>query len=237
MHSRRTRRTFLQKTGTLLGGIALSGAPAVTLAGTQNMRRSPLPPGMNPLGVALVGLGNYATNQLAPALQETEQCRLTGIVTGTPAKAELARAHGCDHVIIYTQENVAERVRELTGGAGLPVVYDSVGQATFAASLDCLRPRGLMVSFGNASGPVTGFNPAQLAVKGSLYLTRPTLATHIATRDQLETTTGDLFDVVSRGIVKVEINQTYPLSDAAQAHRDLEARRTTGSTVLLTGDA
>ena len=128
-------------------------------------------------------------------------------------------------------------MRELTGGAGLPVVYDSVGQATFAASLDCLRPRGLMVSFGNASGPVTGFNPAQLAVKGSLYLTRPTLATHIATRDQLETTAGDLFDVVSRGIVKVEINQTYPLSDAAQAHRDLEARRTTGSTVLLTGAA
>ena len=153
----------------------------------------------------------------------------------TPAKAELAKAHGCDHVIIYTQENVAERVRELTGGAGLPVVYDSVGQATFAASLDCLRPRGLMVSFGNASGPVTGFNPAQLAVKGSLYLTRPTLATHIATRDALETTAGDLFDVVSRGIVKVEINQTYPLSDAAQAHRDLEARKTTGSTVLLTG--
>ena len=155
----------------------------------------------------------------------------------TPAKAELAKAHGCDHVIIYTQENVAERVRELTGGAGLPVVYDSVGQATFAASLDCLRPRGLMVSFGNASGPVTGFNPAQLAVKGSLYLTRPTLATHIATRDALETTAGDLFDVVSRGIVKVEINQTYPLADAAQAHRDLEARRTTGSTVLLTGAA
>lgn len=155
----------------------------------------------------------------------------------TPAKAELARAHGCDHVINYTEDNVPERVRELTGGAGLPVVYDSVGQATFAGSLDCLRPRGLMVSFGNASGPVQGFNPAQLAFKGSLYLTRPTLATHIATRDALETTAGDLFDVVSRGIVKVEINQSYALADAAQAHRDLEARRTTGSTVLLTEPA
>ena len=155
----------------------------------------------------------------------------------TPAKAELARTHGCDHVINYTDENVADRVRELTGGAGLPVVYDSVGQATFAASLDCLRPRGLMVSFGNASGPVQGFNPAQLALKGSLYLTRPTLATHIATREALETTAGDLFDVVAAGSVKVEINQTYPLADAAEAHRDLEARRTTGSTVLLTGAA
>ena len=155
----------------------------------------------------------------------------------TAAKAELARAHGCDHVINYTEENVAERVRELTGGEGLPVVYDSVGQATFAESLDCLRPRGLMVSFGNASGPVQGFNPAQLAFKGSLYLTRPTLATHIATREALETTANDLFDVVAAGVVKVEINQTWPLADAARAHRDLEARRTTGSTVLLTDAA
>ena len=155
----------------------------------------------------------------------------------TPAKAELARAHGCDHVINYTEENVAERVRELTGGEGLPVVYDSVGQATFAQSLDCLRPRGLMVSFGNASGPVREFNPAQLAFKGSLYLTRPTLATHIATREALETTASDLFDVVASGVVKVEINQTWPLADAARAHRDLEARRTTGSTVLLTSAA
>lgn len=151
----------------------------------------------------------------------------------TPAKAELAKARGCDHVIIYTEEDVVTRVKELTNGAGVPVVYDSVGKDTFEGSLDCLQPRGLMVSFGNSSGPVAPFNPGLLAAKGSLYLTRPTLVTHIRTREDLEATTSDLFDVVSRGGVTADINQTYALRDAAQAHRDLEGRRTTGATVLL----
>ncbi|MCY4077390.1 MAG: quinone oxidoreductase [Acidobacteria bacterium] len=155
---------------------------------------------------------------------------------GTRAKAELARAHGCDHPIVYTEESFVDRVRELTGGAGVPVVYDSVGKDTFEDSLRCLRPRGLMVSFGNASGAVEPFRPAVLAAKGSLYLTRPTLATYTATREDLVATTSEVFDVVGQGVVKIEINQTYPLRDAAQAHRDLEARRTTGSTVLLPED-
>ena len=154
---------------------------------------------------------------------------------GTREKAELAKAHGCDHPIVYTEESFVDRVKELTGGAGVPVVYDSVGRDTFEDSLRCLRPRGLMVSFGNASGAVEPFAPAILAAKGSLFLTRPTLATYTATRRELEETTAELFDVVGRGAVRVEVNQRYALRDAAQAHRDLEARRTTGSTVLLTG--
>ena len=154
--------------------------------------------------------------------------------TSTPAKAELAKAHGCDRVILYKEEDVVTRVKELTGGAGVPGVYESVGKDTFAASLDCLQPRGLMVSFGNSSGPVESFDPAILARKGSLYLTRPTLATHIMTREDLEATTNELFDLVAQDVVTAEINQTYALKDAAEAHRDLEARKTTGSTVLLT---
>ena len=154
---------------------------------------------------------------------------------GTPGKAELARAHGCDHPIVYTEENVVERVKEITGGKGVPVVYDSVGKDTFRTSIDCLQPRGLMVSFGNASGAVEAFAPGVLAAKGSLFLTRPTLASYTATRAELEETTAELFDVMGRGIVKIDVRQTYPLERAADAHRDLEARRTTGSTVLLTG--
>ena len=154
---------------------------------------------------------------------------------GTPEKAELARAHGCDHPIVYTEENVVERVREITGGKGVPVVYDSVGKDTFRASIDCLQPRGLMVSFGNASGAVEAFAPGVLAAKGSLFLTRPTLASYTATRAELEETTAELFDVMGRGIVQVDVRQTFPLERAADAHRDLEARRTTGSTVLVTG--
>ena len=153
---------------------------------------------------------------------------------GSSEKAELAKAHGCDYQIVYTDEDVAGRVREITDGVGVPVVYDSVGKDTFEASLACLQPRGLMVSFGNASGAVEPFSPALLAAKGSLFLTRPTLATYTATREELESTSGEVFDVVGSGAVKVEVNQTYALSDAASAHRDLEARKTTGSTVLLT---
>jgi NADPH2:quinone reductase len=160
--------------------------------------------------------------------------RVIGTV-GTAEKADLARAHGCDHPIVYTEENFVDRVKELTDGRGVPVVYDSVGRDTFNDSLECLQPRGLMVSFGNASGAVEPFAPALLAAKGSLFLTRPTLATYTATRADLEKTSADLFSVLSSGAVKAEVNQTYPLENAAQAHRDLEARKTTGSTILLTG--
>ena len=142
---------------------------------------------------------------------------------GTDEKAELARAHGCDHPIVYTREDVVARVKEVTDGAGVPVVFDSVGKDTFAASLDCLQPRGLMVSYGNASGAVESFSPGLLAAKGSLFLTRPTLASYIATRDELDATADDLFSVVASGAVKVEVSQAFPLQDAAQAHRDLRS--------------
>ncbi|MBI4757267.1 MAG: quinone oxidoreductase [Betaproteobacteria bacterium] len=152
---------------------------------------------------------------------------------GSQAKAELARAHGCDHPIVYTRENFPERVREITGGAGVPVVYDSVGRDTFMDSLSCLRPLGMMVSFGSASGAVAPFDIGVLARLGSLFLTRPTLFTYSARRDDLLAMAGELFEVVGSGRVRVEVNQRHPLKDAATAHRDLEARRTTGSTVLL----
>ena len=153
---------------------------------------------------------------------------------GTDEKAELARANGCDHPIVYSRENFTDRVREITGGAGVPVVYDSVGADTYKGSLDCLRPRGLFVSFGNASGPIASVNPLELGAKGSLYFTRPSLMTYTASREDLEETANDLFEVVLAGHVLVSVNQTYPLRDAARAHRDLEGRKTTGSTVLLT---
>lgn len=148
-------------------------------------------------------------------------------------KADIARAHGCDHTIIYTRENFAERVREITSGAGVPVVYDSIGKDTFMDSLACLRPLGLMVSFGNASGAVPPVDIGVLARMGSLYLTRPTLFTYAAKREDLLAMAAELFDVVAAGKVKIEIGQCYPLRDAAEAHIDLEARRTIGSTVLL----
>ncbi len=152
---------------------------------------------------------------------------------GSPEKAELAMAHGCDHPIFYREENISQRVRELTNGVGVAAVYDSVGQATFEASLDSLRPFGVLATFGNSSGKVKSFDPNILAPKGSLYVTRPTLATHTATRELLVEGAERLLDVVSNGIVKVNINQTYSLAETAQAHRDLEARKTTGCTVLL----
>jgi len=152
---------------------------------------------------------------------------------GSEEKAALARAHGCAHTIDYRHEDVAAKVKELTDGAGVPVVYDSVGKDTFEGSLNCLAPLGLLVGFGNASGPVPPFELGRLAAMGSLYITRPTLMTYTAKRDDLVASARDLFDVVQSGAVKIEINQTYPLSETAQAHRDLEARKTTGSTVLL----
>jgi NADPH2:quinone reductase len=152
---------------------------------------------------------------------------------GDADKAKLAKAHGCDHAILYRETDFVAKVKELTGGKGVPVVYDGVGKDTFMPSLDCLRPRGLMASFGNASGPVAPFSILTLSQKGSLYVTRPTLATHIASRADLVETANDLFDVVKKGAVKIMVNQTYALKDAAQAHRDLESRKTTGSTVLI----
>ena len=152
---------------------------------------------------------------------------------GSEEKAALAKAHGCHHVINYNKENFVERVKSLTGGKGVPVVYDSVGKTTWDGSLDCLRPRGLMVSFGNASGPVPPVNLGILSQKGSLYVTRPTLATYIASRTDLEETARSLFDVVKSGKVKIETTGRYKLADAAQAHRDLEGRKTTGSIVLV----
>lgn len=154
---------------------------------------------------------------------------------GSDEKAALAKAHGCAHTVVYTREDVVERVKALTGGVGVPVVFDSVGKDTFMASLDCLQPRGLMVSYGNASGAVEPFSPGVLAAKGSLFLTRPTLASYISTRDDLDATAADLFSVVKNGAVRIAVNQTLPLEEAAQAHRDLEARKTTGSTVLTIG--
>ena len=151
---------------------------------------------------------------------------------GSKEKAALAKAHGCDHVILYNDEDFAARVKEITGGKGLPVVYDGVGKTTFMKSLDCLRPRGLMVSFGNASGAVDAFNLGILASKGSLYVTRPTLYSYTATREDLLACANDLFAVVGNGSVKIEINQRYKLDEAVKAHEDLEGRRTTGSTIL-----
>jgi NADPH2:quinone reductase len=148
-------------------------------------------------------------------------------------KATLAKAHGCDHPIVYTRENFTQRVREITNGEGVPVVYDSIGKDTFFGSLDCLRPLGMMVTFGNASGPVPPLDLLELSKRGSLFVTRPSLFGYAAKRADLLNMAAELFEVVTSGKVKVEVNQTYPLKDAAQAQIDLVARKTTGSTVLL----
>jgi NADPH2:quinone reductase len=150
-------------------------------------------------------------------------------------KAELARAHGCHHPIVYSQQDFVAEVDRLTGGRKLPVVYDSIGRDTFLRSLDCLQKRGLMVSFGQASGPVEPFTPRVLAQKGSLYLTRPTLFDYISTREELERSAASLFDAVRSGKVKIDIGQRFPLAEAADAHRALEARKTVGSTILTIG--
>jgi len=172
------------------------------------------------------GVGLVAC-QWAKALGVT----LIGTVS-SEEKAEMARAHGCEHVINYSTENVVERVMDITNGAKVPVVYDGVGKDTFEISLDCLAPRGLLASFGNASGPVSGVDLSILAGKGSLYVTRPTMLHYMMTPEERDAATSDLFDVVARGVVKVDINQRYALADAAQSHIDLEARKTTGATII-----
>jgi NADPH2:quinone reductase len=168
------------------------------------------------------------------AVQWLKALGVTTIGTaGSDEKCALARAYGAAHMISYDKENVAERVAALTGGQKVPVVYDSVGKSTWEGSLDCLQPRGLMVSFGNSSGAVPPVHIGILATKGSLYLTRPTLATYIATREDLVARANALFAAVQSGTVKIEISKQYPLAEAAQAHRDLESRKTTGSIVLI----
>ena len=213
-------------------GVSDQTAAAVMLKGMTSQylirRTYPVKAGETVLFHAAAGGVGLIACQWLKALGAT----VIGTV-GSDEKASVARAHGCDHVIVSTREDIAKRAREITGGAGVPVVYDSVGKDSFLASLDCLKPRGLMVSFGNSSGKVTPFDIGILSQKGSLYLTRPTLATYTATRAELEATAKDVFDVIAEGKVKVEIRHTYPLGNAAQVHRDLEARRTVGSIVMI----
>lgn len=152
---------------------------------------------------------------------------------GSDEKAELAKANGCVHTINYNKENFVERVKEITDGKGVPVVYDSIGKDTFTGSLDCLAPLGMMVSFGSASGPVPPFSLNELASRGSLFITRPTLFSYTAARSDLETMAAELFSMVVSKKIRIDINQRYALKDVAQAHRDLEARKTTGSTILV----
>ena len=157
--------------------------------------------------------------------------RVIGTV-GSASKAELARSNGCDYPILYNETDFARSVQEITDGRGVDVVYDAVGQATFMQSLDCLRPMGMMVSFGQSSGPIPPIELGLLAAKGSLFLTRPSLMTYTAERDALLAHAADLIDVVAKGVVRIHVDQSYPLAEAARAHRDLEDRKTTGSTVL-----
>lgn len=217
---------------TLPDGIAFDTAAAMMLAGLTAqylLRRTyRVQAGDVVLIHAAAGGVGLLACQWAKALGAT----VIGTVS-SDAKAALAQAHGCDHPVVYTRESFVERVREVTGGRGVPVVYDSIGKDTFADSLACLRPMGLMVSYGNASGPVPPIDIGMLARGGSLFLTRPTLFTHTARRDDLLAMAAELFDVVLSGQVRVAVNQRYPLAEAARAHADLESRRTTGSSVLL----
>ena len=212
--------------------IAFETAAAMTMRGLTSaylMRRiHAFKPGDSILLHAAAGGVGLIVAQWAKLLGLT----VIGTVS-SDAKAELARAHGCDFTIDYSREDVATRVRALTGGAGVDVVFDSVGKSTFMGSLDSLKRRGLMICVGTASGPIEGFNPQLLAMKGSLYLTRPALADYIADPAEKEALAGELFDHVASGRIKIEINQKYELQDAAQAHRDLESRQTTGSSVFI----
>jgi NADPH2:quinone reductase len=213
-------------------GISDEEAAAMMLKGMTVeylLRRTfPVKAGDTVLYHAAAGGVGLIFGQWARALGVT----LIGTV-GSEEKAQLARAHGYEHVINYSTENFVERVADITGGKKCDVVYDSVGKDTYEGSLDCLRVRGMFVSFGQSSGSIPPFNMAILSQKGSLFATRPTLFQYIAKRDELEDSAGALFDVVKSGTVKIKINQRYPLADAAQAHRDLEARKTTGTTVLI----
>ena len=213
-------------------GISFETAAAMMLKGMTVQylikRTFKVQPGMTVLWHAAAGGVGLIACQWLKALG----VKVIGTV-GSDAKAALVRDHGSEHTIVYTRENFVERTKEITGGKGVPVVYDSVGKTTFMGSLDCLQPLGMMVNFGSASGAPEPLNVGLLAQKGSLFVTRPTLNTYAAKREDLVACANDLFDVVKSGKVKIEIAQRYPLKDAAQAHRDLEARKTTGSTILL----
>jgi NADPH:quinone reductase len=211
--------------------IGFDTAAAMTMRGLTSaylLRRiRPLRPGDTVLLHAAAGGVGLILTQWATLLG----IRVVGTVS-SEEKAAVARAHGCEHVVVYTHENVADRVRELTGGAGVPVVFDSIGRATFASSLDSLARRGLLVCFGTASGPVPPIDAMQLAVKGSLFVTRPALADYIADPAERAELAGELFGHVEAGRITIEINQRYALKDAVQAHHDLEAGRSVGSSVL-----
>ncbi|WP_354675142.1 quinone oxidoreductase family protein [Cupriavidus alkaliphilus] len=212
--------------------IAFETAAAMTMRGLTSaylMRRiHPFQAGDTILLHAAAGGVGLIVSQWARLLGLT----VIGTVS-TEAKAEVARAHGCDHIIYYTREDVAKRVRELTGGVGVAVVFDSVGKTTFMGSLDSLRRRGTMVCVGTASGPVPPFDPALLAMKGSLFLTRPALADYIADPAEKQALADEIFGHVAAGRIQIGINQRYALEDAVQAHQDLEARRTTGSSIFV----
>ncbi|WP_422929905.1 quinone oxidoreductase family protein [Singulisphaera sp. PoT] len=213
------------------GGVSDEIAAAVMLKGMTSQylikRTYPVKAGETVLFHAAAGGVGLIACQWLKALGAT----VIGTV-GSDEKAKIALAHGCDHVIISTREDVAKRVRELTEGVGVPVSFDSVGKDSFLSSIDSLKPLGMFVSFGNSSGKVTPFDIGLLTQKGSLYMTRPSLATYTASRSDLEATAADVFDVIQSGKVKVEIRHTYPLAEAAQVHRDLEGRRTVGSIVM-----
>jgi NADPH:quinone reductase-like Zn-dependent oxidoreductase len=212
--------------------ISFETAAAMTMRGLTSaylMRRIyPFKAGDTVLLHAAAGGVGLIVSQWAKLLELT----VIGTVS-TEAKADVARAHGCDHTINYSHEDVAQRVRELTGGVGVNVVFDSVGKTTFMASLDSLKRRGLMVCVGTASGAIPPFNPQLLAMKGSLYLTRPALADYIADPAEKAELAGEIFGHVAAGRIKIEINQHYALQDAVQAHRDLESRKTTGSSIFV----
>ncbi|WP_175701524.1 quinone oxidoreductase family protein [Burkholderia ambifaria] len=216
----------------LPAGIACETAAAMTMRGLTSaylLRRiHAFAPGDTILLHAAAGGVGLIVSQWAKLLGLT----VIGTVS-SEHKAAVARAHGCDHTIDYSREDVAKRVRELTGGAGVDVVFDSVGKDTFEGSLDSLKRRGLMVCVGTASGPIPPFDPQRLAMKGSLYLTRPALADYIADPGEKNDLAGELFAHVAAGRIRIEINQRYALQDAAQAHRDLESRKTTGSSVFI----
>ena len=218
----------------LPGGIGCETAAAMTMRGLTSaylMRRIwPLAPGDSILLHAAAGGVGLIVSQWAKLLGLT----VIGTVS-TEAKAEVARAHGCDHVILYGQEDVAKRVREITGGVGVSVVYDSVGKDTFAASLDSVKRRGLVVVVGTASGPVPPLDVTQLAIKGSVFVTRPALADYVADPAEKAALADELFGLVAAGRIRIEINQRYALEDAVQAHRDLESRKTTGSSIFTIG--
>ena len=213
-------------------GIPLETAAAMTMRGLTSaylLRRIwPLATGDTILLHAAAGGVGLIVSQWAKLLG----LNVIGTVS-SDAKAEVARRHGCDHVIVYGREDVAKRVREITGGAGVSVVYDSVGKDTFAGSLDSLRRRGLLVCVGTASGPIPPIDAMQLAIKGSLFVTRPALADYIADPAEKAALAGEIFGHVAAGRIRIEINQRYRLEDAVQAHRDLEARRTTGSSIFV----